>query len=133
MTFNTLPRLTLDDLPPAPPLRKWENLFGPLQEFCLLACVMTWHEVGQWARDHNITTNKDEWRVLKNRGWKALRRCIPPDYPAGVAIVEPGEVAMCWVFASNKTEEQLKLVQLIEIVRTIIGTKELPKWYLSAK
>jgi hypothetical protein len=123
--------LTLEDIPAAPPLRNRDPSKGSIQKHMVLAYVMTWDEIVEWAVKHGVSRNNRRGANI-DRGWEALRKRIPRKCGFGTVTFDKGGGAPCWILASNKSEKHLKRAEdlvLIEKVRQIIGTDEAPRWY----
>ena len=119
--------LTLQDIPPAPPLRSRAKH----EKYRVLAYVMMWDEIGAWALKENVTTNQGRQTVFR-AGWKGLRLLMLCKCGFGMACLDTGGIEPCWIIISNKSEEHLKRVQdleLIEKVHDVVGIDEAPKWY----
>ncbi|KAF8872537.1 hypothetical protein BD779DRAFT_1572405 [Infundibulicybe gibba] len=97
--------------------------------FYVLAFPTTYFFLQQWGIDHGFTGSEAEttaaWRTISSRLWDLGPRC-----QQGVIYVE-GIESLCIVVASNRTAADMARAddqELIQTVKTVLGTKEKPVW-----
>ncbi|RDB20708.1 hypothetical protein Hypma_012304 [Hypsizygus marmoreus] len=127
-----LPPLTLASMPDPPPLRNRDPRKGDIVKTQFLGFVMSFEELAQWGKDHNLVPGGEYYR-LRDEAWDTLRMTVP--HPTATATARYGKDRMygsSFVVATNRTQEELeraKNLEFIEQVRTILGKKEPPIWH----
>ncbi|RDB21911.1 hypothetical protein Hypma_011006 [Hypsizygus marmoreus] len=129
-----LPLITRDGIPPSPRIANTRRSVGPLVNLRVFGFPFPMDAQEQWCVDHNIGLEEDDTYLDRVRMcWKHLPRALPPDCRRTATIDLPHRgYSACIVVATNKTPEDLKRVEDIEMIRkvqAIIGATEPPAWY----
>ncbi|RDB20706.1 hypothetical protein Hypma_012307 [Hypsizygus marmoreus] len=126
------PPLTLEDIEPGPGLRNIEPLNGRVVKLHALCFIMTYSELEEWGRDHDIVLTS-EYDLMHRVAWSTICKALP--HPAMVATVRYGKkhslYSLAVVVATNRTPGEMARatdLEYMEQVRSILGTEKKPVW-----
>ena len=123
--------LTLESLPPSPPLRNFDPEVGPISRIKVLCFLTPWDRLREYADKHSIAVGR---KGRAEKAWELIRSRLPLECRRSVGVDLPDQVSLAFVVTTNRSRRELEIakdVDLINRTRVALGPefgRNPPEW-----